>query len=82
MYLLVVVVVAMTAVGCPGAAGMGKVGGERAVARPRPDRVSELRWSVALLVVAGYAMILLSGLFGRTVRPLARDLPDYRRVHD
>jgi signal transduction histidine kinase len=63
-YLLVVIMLAMTACAIP--VLLAWVTSRRASATTRrAERLSELRWSVALLAVSGYAMILLSGPFGR-----------------
>ena len=63
-YVLLVIVVAMTA-----SAVLVRLAwlrsGRASAAMPRAERLGELRWSIALLAVAGDAMILLSGPFGR-----------------
>ncbi len=63
-YLLVVFVVAMTAAALPVVLAWVRSGRGNA-ARPRADRLGELRWWIGLLVTAGYAMIAASGPFGR-----------------
>ena len=63
-YLLVVILTAMTASAV--LVRLAWVRSARAsAAMPRAERLGELRWSIALLAVAGYTMILLSGPFGR-----------------
>jgi signal transduction histidine kinase len=66
-YLLVVILVAMTASAVLVLLAWLR-SGRGSAARPQPERVSELRWWIALLAVAGYAMILLSGPFARNER--------------
>ncbi len=69
-YLLVLIVVAMTA---PAVLVLltWVSSGRASAAMSRAERLGELRWSIGLLAVAGYAMILLSGPFARNRVPSA-----------